>query len=828
MPDVPVISPPKSLRKSMGREPTRVAPLLPDVARPPPPLARGTPPLLDARKSSLLPPLSARGGTGGLPLSLSVNAHGPSAVNGHIATASEQERLERQAHAATRLQSAWRSKKARREVLRRRKLSRQRRKEAFNGRHGVEEAEEFRRQIAVYAKMYRESNRHKRFVLHPRRHKRLLSFWDLLTTLALVYTATLTPFEVAFIPPMVGPAAFKESWYLMNRVLDGVFLVDMGIQFVLAFEKQDARGLRQWVDDRRVICRNYLMTWFGLDAATLFVPAAFDLYMASESGATDLANVSILRVLRVLRLIKVVRLVRATRIYRRWKSAISLSYGLETLCICIGGVLLAAHWYGCIIALEASLHSAAGETWLGPDLYGLCNEDAGKAAAGAVAADSAPLGTASFPQEPGPRLLTERQGSVAVVGVGAGVITGAPSYTLAGCEGLSPARMYFSAVAWSTMVITGTGGTDFYPSGNSLAETIVVTCLVLVGAFLWTTILAKFCDVATNSDPALTAFRQRLDDLNYFIHVNSVPRDMARRLREYLHQQRDIQLREHASKAVPMLSTALQIEVVLHCHRHWLDSVWFLRGLEEICLVRIAMSMESRTLAPGEVAPLRYLYVVSRGLVLYGGRVLSLGMAWGDDVILSDESYFLPHVARAMTYADLHTLSRDVLLEIVSSFPVSRKHLRRSSIKLALRRFMLLTYRSMGSKGAPNDFLDRVHNAAASLASKQHADSVTIAAQLESEKSSAIRRQRRSVSGVVNHLQTEAEYPDAGMKVAGADIHAAAVHEDLASMRSEIGLVRDQLDRLTAAVMALTATASAAAGKAPPPPPPFGATHGPA
>ena len=43
--------------------------------------------------------------------------------------------------------------------------------------------------------------------------------------------------------------------------------------------------------------------------------------------------------------------------------------------------------------------------------------------------------------------------------------------------------------------------------------------------------------------------------------------------------------------------------------------------------LQIAMGMSSRVLAPNEVAPLRHMYVISRGLVLYGGRVLSQNMA---------------------------------------------------------------------------------------------------------------------------------------------------------------------------------------------------------
>ena len=99
--------------------------------------------------------------------------------------------------------------------------------------------------------------------------------------------------------------------------------------------------------------------------------------------------------------------------------------------------------------------------------------------------------------------------------------------------------------------------------------------------------------------------------------------------------------------------------MVLYCHRHWLDAIWFLKDLKEITLVRLAMAMNPKVFSPGEVAPLRTLYVVARGLVLYGGRVLSYGHMWGDDVILTDARYFLPHEARAMTYTDMHTLSRE-------------------------------------------------------------------------------------------------------------------------------------------------------------------------
>jgi hypothetical protein len=60
------------------------------------------------------------------------------------------------------------------------------------------------------------------------------------------------------------------------------------------------------------------------------------------------------------------------------------------------------------------------------------------------------------------------------------------------------------------MVVTGTGGTDAYPTVHSPGETALVSVLVVSGAFLWTWVLALFCDVATNAEPAVTHFRQVL------------------------------------------------------------------------------------------------------------------------------------------------------------------------------------------------------------------------------------------------------------------------------------------------------------------------------
>ena len=42
-------------------------------------------------------------------------------------------------------------------------------------------------------------------------------------------------------------------------------------------------------------------------------------------------------------------------------------------------------------------------------------------------------------------------------------------------------------------------GTDPYPSSTSDTENLIVLLLVLLGALLWTQVLASFCDIATST-----------------------------------------------------------------------------------------------------------------------------------------------------------------------------------------------------------------------------------------------------------------------------------------------------------------------------------------
>ena len=672
-------------------------------------------------------------------------------------------------------------------------VERQRRKDAFREKHGAAKATLWNKQTAAFAEFIHQKQLRTRYVLVPGK-TRFLVYWDVIASLALAYTAILTPFEASFLKATFGPMALKDPWFIANRVLDIIFCIDLILQFFIAYEALNDRGEFGFVNDHPKIVQRYLRSWFALDTFTIIVPASLDIYMTAivpivsaadetwnpetedreetedgtAGGTKVLSQLTLFRILRCIRLVKLVRLVRASRVFARWKARLSFTVAQVAMMQICFMLLGAFHWYACIMGLQASMQHSPQDTWIGQTMYGICDDSS----------------------QPGSGSSGARSG-------------GSSAISVSGCGNLDVATFYWAAFSWSVLVITGTGGTDHYPSNLSIEETVLVTALVLFGALIWTQVLATFCDVATNSHPGLTQYRHQLDNLTEFVAFNNLPVEMARRMREFLQHQKDHHLREYAAKVLPHLSTALQIEVILHCHRHWLESIWFLKNVEKICCVRIAMSMSSMVIAPGEVAPHRKLYVIIRGCVLFGGKILSPGTVWGDDVLLTDRRYFLPFLARAMSYTDVHNLSHEKLHQVLATFPESAEKIRRFTILLALKRHMIADHRRRkgvrhfalhGTANDKGDFLDQMMDRVEGLAVRQ----------LKLTEKEQLRRKNRLESilmAVSLQSRMAVKLPNTALRKAGSAAQGGTsdattetqMQKDVRDLTADMKLVKDNM-----------------------------------
>ena len=195
--------------------------------------------------------------------------------------------------------------------------------------HGAASIEETARRLSA--------NKHP-WLIDPRTSKRI-GYWDGCTSIALIFTALVTPFEVSLLKPRLNVLFF------VNRVVDAIFSIDILIQFILIKEKhsdQASHGV-VWVTDPCALAYGYMTSWFALDVFSVAVSALDVITVAFSESADLLEGLVALKVLRVLRLFKLMRLFRSSRIAKRWETRIAVDYGLLSIIKSFIGVVVSSH-----------------------------------------------------------------------------------------------------------------------------------------------------------------------------------------------------------------------------------------------------------------------------------------------------------------------------------------------------------------------------------------------------------------------------------------------------------------------------------------------------
>ena len=485
------------------------------------------------------------------------------------------------------------------------------------------------------------------WIIDPRSSKKMQT-WDFVITAALIFTAFVTPVEVSFMPP---PETALDALFIINRFVDVIFIIDMALQFVLMYPEEGREGAR-WIFDPVTIWKHYLKSWFLLDLVSILV-SVFDYMFLLDTGEGDggnftnataggdiddgtLENVSklkALRVLRVLRLIKLLRLLRMSRIVKRWESKVAINYAAAAIVKVFLSLLLWAHLCACLWTLQADLVSDYRyQTWLGYD--GLCKP-----------------------------------------------VVSASGKVYDACE--SPGELYVASLYWSVMTITSIGYGDIHP--HTWKERVICVVVMLIGSVLWGQLIGTFCSVVATFNPEAAEFRRTMDELNRFMRLEGLDSAMRQRLREYFHQTKHLRLTLAHRHLLQQMSPHLQGEVAWRINERWLRRVWFLAGAEHAFVVQVSLQLAPMVFSPGELIPTGFMYIVHRGIALYGGKVLTAGKVWGEDMILASATLQRQWCARAMNFLCTSPASRRYLtcISAVSRQVRARDELPRGAHALA-------------------------------------------------------------------------------------------------------------------------------------------------
>lgn len=211
---------------------------------------------------------------------------------------------------------------------------------------------------ATEARLAAMENEHKCFLNREQEGAIFLEYWDTYILVLLVFTAVVTPYQVAYLEP-----AFNALFYF-DRLIDFSFLVDMVLQFFLVFYDDERMS---WVYNHKIIAKEYLKFWFWVDLVSI-VP--FDIFsLVIEGGGIFLVYLRVLRCFRLLRLFKLMKLLQS----RQYSIVLGMSYTVKEMLKFLLIILMMAHLSACAWGLTGMLTYDDKDGWIWG--YGIQDSD---------------------------------------------------------------------------------------------------------------------------------------------------------------------------------------------------------------------------------------------------------------------------------------------------------------------------------------------------------------------------------------------------------------------------------------------------------------------
>jgi hypothetical protein len=186
---------------------------------------------------------------------------------------------------------------------------------------------------------YERLERAKKWILDPLSPG--MKTWDAVMLLLLLFTATITPFEVSFLETKINPL------FAVNRIVDCGFLCDMIFQFFISYTDVDGKH----VLDHRRIAKRYIHSWFGIDVISILPYDVVGFAFNNE----NVSQLKLLRIVRLLRLLKLLRLIKAAHLLKRYESQLGVSFAVLALIKFMVILLTVAHWSACAWYISGSV-----------------------------------------------------------------------------------------------------------------------------------------------------------------------------------------------------------------------------------------------------------------------------------------------------------------------------------------------------------------------------------------------------------------------------------------------------------------------------------------
>ena len=190
---------------------------------------------------------------------------------------------------------------------------------------------------------------------------RFRNIWDGYLSFWLLYSCIVTPINLAFFSPEPGDALF-----VIDMIIDFSFLIDVILNFHTGY--YDKEGAVQF--DRWKIAKNYLMTWFLLDAVAAFPSGLVEIGIGSESKYSRYNDiVRVVKLRNIIRLLKVTRAVKFFK-YSQKESLLSsiqnffrISHSTRRLITTLLMIIISIHIFACFFYYANVYNDFSPDSW---------------------------------------------------------------------------------------------------------------------------------------------------------------------------------------------------------------------------------------------------------------------------------------------------------------------------------------------------------------------------------------------------------------------------------------------------------------------------------
>eukprot|EP00873_Tetraselmis_striata_P022072 jgi/Tetstr1/442336/TSEL_030476.t1 len=471
-----------------------------------------------------------------------------------------------------------------------------------------------------------------------------VSVWDAMMVLCITYTALVVPFHAAF-----GEMRPWDGWLICHALLDGVFLLDMLLQFNISYYSVKRQVT---VRSRKNIVLHYLHGSFAIDLASM-VPLDFIVW-SLQNGIQ--ANETLAA--RVTSLLRLLRLTRIRRVVQRVEASVPINYGVWTVLNFLLMTVVLAHWMACLWGLLAVFQLELRDdsnSWMLVE-----GEENG------LQWDAAQHKFVPANPEPG-REVNDVEPRFFM-------------YTLS---------LYFTVYSLASV-----GYGDLVPVTD--AERYFACGLMILGAYFLGYIVASLTSVVATRNADSSDYYRLMDQLGRFMDEHDLDRELRVKLRNYFHYRRQTRGMQSWHSIINQMSPNLRREVFAHTSCQLIQDIELFKDLDDGgggFIMDLGTCLETNTYTPREsiVAiddQALAMYIVRRGVVASEGSIFMRRGVFGLDMLeglIRDEVPTRNYMAIALTYSDVLLINRTSLQKIWVLYPASQRNLRSRILRRILK-----------------------------------------------------------------------------------------------------------------------------------------------